>query len=1089
MSYEKLTQIEHVLLKSEMYVGNVKRDTYNEWIVKDNKFTKENVTYTYALLKIFDEIISNAQDEVLKQNNVTLIQIEIDYDKNIISVLNNGSCIPIEFFKDTQEYIPTVLFGQFLTSSNYKDNDKTWIGNFGFGAKLTNVFSKIFMVETYDAKTSVLFTQIWQKNMSIVNKPEITKIKNKESYTKIIFKPDIKKLDTTSLKDIKYILEKRIFDLAGNLSNTTIYFNDNKIKYKTFKDYIEAYPFGSPDIYIDTKEYKCGLIFSENNNDQISFVNGNITTLGGTHVNYFINSIYKYIKNNNKKLNNIKISQVKNNIIIFLSCIIINPKFNSQTKNQLISSYSTNIDEKFLKKINSSVLIDIILNTESNKLDNKLIKNQGKKSTKISGIPKLDDANLAGTKYSEECTLILTEGDSAKSLAISGISVIGRDKYGVFPLKGKLLNVKEATKKQLLNNEEINNIVKILGLKYNCINSIKNLRYGNIMLMTDQDQDGSHIKGLIINFIHTYWPNLLRNNFIKEFVTPIVKCTYKNKTIVFYNLPEYHNWAKNTNNIDKFHIKYYKGLGTSTAKEIKDSFRDLDNYVYYFKNDKDSKNDDNEIEKAFSKKYIEERKLWLSKIDHNDILYNTDDDNRFITYKDFINKELIHFSNADNIRSIPSIIDGLKPGQRKILYVLLDLPDKEIKVEQLGGIVSSKTAYHHGEESLKTTIVNMAHDFVGSNNINLLEPIGQFGTRLMGGKDKASPRYIYTKLNPLTKFIFREEDKHILTYLDEENLKIEPMYYIPIIPMILINGARGIGTGWSTFIPNYNILDIIKELKKMIKKKRKSNFDITPWYNKFIGLIHDNNIMQGRLYINENSNRIIINELPIGIWTQTYKEKVLENNKDIKEYSENHSDEDVCFDIIMEEEQFKNLLENDNFLKYFKLLVKINLNNLVGFDANKSLKLYKNINEIMDEFYTLRLKTYDKRKQYLLDELRKKISILSNQVKFITDICNRDISIEKKNKSELLEILSRYDKINNNYDYLLNMHLYSLTSEKIAELENKLDKEQKKFNTLLNTEIEDLWLQDLQDLLNIYKIPINNTKQINGFREIIYKDI
>lgn len=1086
MSYEKLTQIQHVLLKSEMYVGNVKKDTYNEWIIKDNKFIKENINYTYALLKIFDEIISNAQDEVLKKNNVTLIDIGIDYNKNIISVTNNGSSIPIQLFKDTDEYIPTVLFGHFLTSSNYKNNDKTWIGNFGFGAKLTNAFSKIFFIEIYDSETSTLFTQMWKKNMSIVNKPEITKIKYKESYTKIIFKPDLKRLDTDSLNDIKYILEKRIYDLAGNLTNTNIYLNDNKINYKNFKDYIKAYPYGSPDIYFETNDYKCGIIFLENSNEQISFVNGNITTLGGTHVNYFLNTIYKYIKNNNKRLNNIKISQIKNNIIIFLSCIIINPKFNSQTKNHLISPYNTDIDEKILKKINSSVLIDIIYHTESNKLDNKLIKNQGKKSIKILGISKLDDANLAGTKYSEDCTLILTEGDSAKSLAIAGISVIGRDKYGVFPLKGKLLNVKEATKKQLLNNEEINNIVKILGLKYNCINTIKNLRYGKIMLMTDQDQDGSHIKGLIINFIHTYWPNLLRNNFIKEFITPIVKCTYKNKNIAFYNLPEYHKWAENTKNIDKYHIKYYKGLGTSTSKEIKESFANLDEYIYYFKNDENATNDDNEIEKAFSKKYADVRKEWLSKINFDDILYNINDTNRYITYKDFINKELIHFSNADNIRSIPNIIDGLKPGQRKILYVLFDLPNKEIKVEQLSGIVSSKTAYHHGEESLKTTIVNLAHDFVGSNNINLLEPIGQFGTRLMGGKDRASPRYIYTKLNPLTKFIFREEDKNILTYQEEENIKIEPEYYIPIVPMILINGARGIGTGWSTFIPNFNILDIIKELTYMIKNKKKSNFMITPWYNKFRGIIY-NNVLQGRIYINEKSNRVIITELPIGIWTQTFKENILENNKDIKEYSENHSDEEVYYDIILEEDIFKHLLEKNGFLKYFKILVKINLNNMVGFDANKNLKLYKNINEIMNEFYLIRLKAYDIRKKYLLNELTKKISILFNQVKFITDICDKTIIIERKNKTELLKILSRYDKIDNSYDYLINMHLYSLTLEKIIELENKLEKEQNKFNNLLNTEIEELWLQDLQSLSDAYSIPSVNIKKIQGFEEILYE--
>jgi DNA topoisomerase II len=1077
MEYEKISQREHILLKSEMYVGNVSKSLYKEWVLNENnKFEKQNISYTYALLKIFDEIISNAQDEVLRNNNVSYIKIDIDYQNNIISIMNDGNSIPITYFKDTKDYIPTVLFGHFLTSSNYKDNDKTWIGNFGFGAKLTNVFSKIFIVEIYNKDSSTLFSQTWQKNMKVVYPPTITEYKDKKSYIKIIFKPDLKRLNTDSLTEIKPVFNKRIYDLAGNVNKINIYLNNNKIYYKSFKNYIEDYPFGSPDLYIETDNYKCGIIISENSGDQISFINGNITSLGGTHVNFFINTILKYIKNNNKKLAEIiKPAQIKNNIIIFLSCIVINPKFNSQTKNQLISAYSTEIDEKFLKKINSSVLINIISKNELSKLDSKLIKNQGKKSSTITGIPKLDDANYAGTRYSDKCTLILTEGDSAKSLAIAGISVIGRDYFGVFPLKGKLLNVKEATKKQLITNEEINNIVKILGLKYNQEISIKNLRYGRIMLMTDQDHDGSHIKGLIINFIHTFWPNLLKEEYIKEFITPIVKCTNKNKVLMFYNLKDYNNWKESTENSSKYTIKYYKGLGTSTSIEIKQYFKVIDNHTYYFKFEDD---DDYEINKAFSKDFIKERKKWLENIDHNDILYNNISTNKIITYKDFINKELIHFSNADNIRSIPNIIDGLKPGQRKILYVLFDLPDKEIKVEQLSGIVSAKTAYHHGEESLKCTIVHLAHDFVGSNNINILEPIGQFGTRLLGGKDKASPRYIYTKLNPIIKYIFKEEDKNILTYQEEENLSIEPEYYIPIIPMVLINGARGIGTGWSTYIANYNILDIVKELILMIQEDRKADFKaIKPWYRKFNGYIYDNLILQGKLYINPKENRIIITELPIGTWTQTYKETFLESNGDIIKYSENHSDEEVYYDIILEENVFKELLDKDNFLKYFKLIIKINTSNMVCFNSKKQIQLYKNINEIMDEFYIIRYNAYIKRKKYLLSQLKNKINILINQVKFITDICNRDIVIERKNKTELLQILSRYDEINGNYDYLINMPLYSLTLEKITELSNKLKKEQDKYNNLLKTSIKELWINDLEELLKNYK---NNKYKLNN---------
>lgn len=1082
MEYEKVTQREHILLKSEMYVGNTKKNTSKEWIINENgKFEKQTISYTYALLKIFDEIISNAQDEVLRHNNVSFIKIDIDYDKNIISVLNDGDSIPIEYFKDTKDYIPTVLFGQFLTSSNYKNNDKTWIGNFGFGAKLTNVFSKFFLIEICNNNT--IFTQSWKKNMSIVSPPEI-KQKNIKNYTKIVFKPDLSKLDTNSLNEIKPVFEKRIYDLAGNLS-INIYLNNKKIHYKTFKNYIENYPFGVPDLYTTTGDYKCGIVVLENAGDQISFINGNITTLGGTHVNYFINTIVKYIKNNNKKLSEIKQNQVKNNIILFLSCKVINPKFNSQTKNQLISAYSADINENFLKKINSSVLINIITKSETNKLDSKLIKNQGKKLSTISGIPKLDDAKYAGTKYSQDCTLILTEGDSAKSLAIAGISVIGRDYYGVFPLKGKLLNVKDATKKQLINNEEINNLVKILGLKYNQEITLKSLRYGQIMLMTDQDQDGSHIKGLIINFIHTFWPNLLKDNYIKEFITPIVKCSYKNNLLTFYNLKEYNNWKENTSNQSKYNIKYYKGLGTSTATEIKTYFKLIENHTYYFKY---TNKDDYEINKAFAKNCIEERKKWLEMINHDDILYNSNDHNKYITFKDFIDKELIHFSHADNIRSIPNVIDGLKPGQRKILYVMFDLPDREVKVEQLSGIVSSKTAYHHGEESLKTTIINLAHNFVGSNNINLIEPIGQFGTRLLGGKDRASPRYIFTKLSPITKFIFKDEDKYILNYLEEENLSIEPEYYIPIIPMVLINGARGIGTGWSTNIANYNIIDIINELLDMIKNDRKSNINIKPWYKNFTGYINENLIMQGKLYINESQNRVIITELPIGTWTQTYKEKFLEINQDIIEYSENHSDEEVYFDITLEKAIFDDLLQNNNFLKYFKLLIKINLTNMVCFNHKKKLNLYQNINEIINEFYQIRLDAYEKRKIYILEQLLAKILMLKNQVKFITDICNRTIIIERKNKEELIKILSNYDKINNSYDYLINMPLYSLTLEKITELNNKLDKEQEKYNNLHNTSIKELWIKDLEDLLKNYKyITYQSINYIpSGFKEIVF---
>lgn len=472
----------------------------------------------------------------------------------------------------------------------------------------------------------------------------------------------------------------------------------------------------------------------------------------------------------------------------------------------------------------------------------------------LQGIPKLEDANDAGTKNSQQCTLILTEGDSAKTLAVSGLAVVGRDKYGVFPLRGKLLNVRDGNMKQVAENAEINAMIKILGLqykkKYETEEDFKSLRYGKLMVMADQDQDGSHIKGLVINFVHHFWPSLIQRNFVEEFITPIVKASKGKEEISFFSIPEYSEWRMNTDNWKTYKIKYYKGLGTSTSKEAKEYFSDMLRHRIRFKYG--GAEDDSAVEMAFSKKKIDERKDWLTKWMQEkkarkqqglaeEYLYNKD--TKAVSFKDFVNRELVLFSNLDNERSIPCLVDGFKPGQRKVLFACFKRADKrEVKVAQLAGAVAELSAYHHGEQSLMGTIVNLAQDFVGSNNINLLLPIGQFGTRLQGGKDSASARYIFTQLSPVTRSIFPAHDDNVLKFLYEENQRIEPEWYCPIIPMVLVNGAQGIGTGWSTNIPNFNPREIVKNIKRLIAGEEQKA--LAPWYKNFRGNI----IQVGRIF-------------------------------------------------------------------------------------------------------------------------------------------------------------------------------------------------------------------------------------------------
>jgi DNA topoisomerase-2 len=433
-----------------------------------------------------------------------------------------------------------------------------------------------------------------------------------------------------------------------------------------------------------------------------------------------------------------------------------------------------------------SGIVESVLSWAKFKAQNELAKTSGSKKSKIKGVPKLEDANDAGTKNSMNCTLILTEGDSAKSLAVSGLGVVGRDHYGVFPLRGKLLNVRDATHKQILENAEINNLIKILGLqykkKYNDNDDLKTLRYGKLMIMTDQDQDGSHIKGLLINFIHTNWPELLRLAFLEEFITPIVKATKKNQELSFFSIPEFEEWKNDTPNQHTYNIKYYKGLGTSTSKEAKEYFQNMERHRILFKYN--GENDDEAIRMAFSKSCVQQRKDWLTKhmeeCKHRKLVglperYLYTKSTKDVTYSDFINLELILFSNTDNVRSIPCVVDGFKPGQRKVLFTCMKRNDKrEVKVAQLAGSVAELSAYHHGEQSLCGTIVNLAQNYVGSNNINLLQPNGQFGTRLSGGKDSASPRYIFTMMSPLTRLIFHPHDDPLLNFLEEDNQRIEP---------------------------------------------------------------------------------------------------------------------------------------------------------------------------------------------------------------------------------------------------------------------------------------------------------------------------
>ena len=660
-------------------------------------------------------------------------------------------------------------------------------------------------------------------------------------------------------------------------------------------------------------------------------------------------------------------------------------------------------------------------------------------------------------------TFLINDGiishNSARSSAISGLSVVGTDYYGVFPLKGKPLNVREQTVSKIAENDEITKIMKALGLTIGKrYKDYSELRYGGVVFMTDADVDGSHIKGLLINMFHKYWPELLELGFIYEFITPLVRARKGKDSKSFYSMNEYAAWRDSKDSAG-WTVKYYKGLGTILADEIKDMFKSLDRHLIRMSWDADA--DSNKTDMLFSKKRADDRKEWLLGY-AGDVVPEKAGKPYPVT--DFYDKEFIQFSMADNIRSIPDVMDGLKPSQRKILYTCIKKNiHSEVKVQQLAGSVAEASAYHQGENNLVGTITNMAQDFVGSNNINLLQPKGQFGTRLQGGEDAASGRYIFTMLSEVTRLIFRPEDDPILEDQYEEGFAIEPKRYLPVIPMILVNGSNGIGTGWSTDIPKYNPLTLCKLLLHRLDGDDK-RYRIKPYYRGFVGevLLEDDRFVSTAVWEHNAKNRTVkITELPVGVWTDAYCDflDTLLDKKLIKDYKNSSTDVRVNISVVLN-------ADTKDIQSLLKLSSKISLTNMNAFVDN-SIRKFDAVEDIFDFFYSNRLQWYERRKQYQLDQYEKRYKRAMHMHAFISMINQGVIAPMGKSRAELLSIIEAQglQPVDESYDYLLNMPIHSITSYKMLELQKYKLKIKEEYKQLKNKTIQDMWRSDIEELM------------------------
>jgi DNA gyrase/topoisomerase IV subunit B len=1516
-TYQTKTQEQHILDRPDMYIGDIKPFEEVMFIFDDEtgKIVEKKITYVPGLYKIFDEVLVNASDHAFSKK-CNIIKVTVNANTGEITVWNNGKGIDVEIHKEQGIYVPELIFGKLLTSTNYDDTEQRLTGGRnGYGAKLTNVYSKKFTVDVVDSERKRRFYQEFYDNKTRRSSPFVEESPNhRNGYVQISFIPDYARFGMTLTTDFIALLKKRVYDIAGLSDKVAVYYNGNKIECKDFKSYMSLYHFeGMVDPEDEVEEdddensttveetdmtyklyhekvndrWEVGLMYAPDcGGKYVSFVNGICTYHGGTHVDYIVKNVISKLTESIVKTHKditVKPSQIKDNLIVFIKANIVNPSFTGQTKETMktpVKDFGSTceIKDSTYKKFSKSGILNQVITMIQLKDQEALKKTDGKKINRVKGIPKLEDANEAGKRNSQLCSLILTEGDSAKALAMAGRSVVGTDYVGIYPLKGKPLNVRQASVNQLLENAEICDIKKILGLEHGMTyTDTSSLRYGKIIIMADQDSvtgdtplvlknknneveiktiddintdfqftpqrtalttnlevisikeyannlqgysvwtdkgwtlikhimrhkttkrmfrvltytgcidvtedhsllredgteckpnecsigehlmhndyyfekykidmsdeekyyiteshnnynitldeayimglffangiaqmykggggpcrpytwaitntnlellmkaktyleaiykytfvisedrhdttspnyklhinkcstmadiinhyitllydkyekkrvpieilnasheqrerffsgycdgidakihhtgcklfdidnkngamglyylcrslgyevnidydidkpeiytlsitkgmmldhphrikkiidlgyqdiyvydletenhhfqagigsmivhntDGLHIKGLLLNFIHYFWPSLLKvasPNFISSLTTPILKASRGKEVISFYSQADYEKWKETM--VGNWNIKYYKGLATSTKDEAKEYFTDMKNklinyyddavlampegYQYHNNGVKEIIDDrcSEAVTLAFDKKRADARKTWLS---HFDPTISLDNNVKIVSISDFINKEMIHFSNEDISRSIPSVCDGLKPSQRKVLFGSFkkNISDrtKEVKVAQLAGYIGEHTEYHHGEVSLFGTIVGMAQDFVGSNNINLLYPSGQFGTRLKGGKDHGAPRYIMTYLEELTRLIFRKEDDPVLNYLEEDGTSIEPEFYVPIIPMVLVNGAEGIGTGFSVKIPSFDPLVIINNLKLMIGDQ--SIAPMQPWYKDFRGTVIQNLQKPTEFLIygactQLDSCHLRITELPIGYWTEDYKIFLdkLENKKVIRSYISQCTD--VSIDIVVEFEEGKmsSMINDGSIYTKLGLLKKKHITNMHLYSSEGHIHKYKTPYEIMEEFYDVRYDTYVKRKLYIIGTLEYEVNILIHKVRFIKDVIAKNIIINDVAEQIILARLAelQYPIVDNDpkYEYLLGMNMRSLTKEKIKDLENRCKNKEEELKTVRATSENEMWLKELNELEEAYTVWLNkSTERIN----------
>jgi len=1073
---------------------------------------------------LFLEVISNAMDNCERSMRVNVdpgvVKVMMDISTGVISVYNEGLPFSCHFLDELQLYNPHAALFRLLSSTNYDTNDmqRTSAGRNGIGGSSVSLFTEYTKLHIFNAVSGVEYVQVSNDCMRDVSPPTITKYTGTKSNFTFEYKIHFPSVFAGSLGIMAYtdqmqrMLARICMELAMSSSGIPIFFNDVKYLYSTPQSFFDKLIVANATLHdsdvvsnhsnfitIKSPTYSTFAVVYDTpfGGRSIGYVNGIPNPKGGTHVDEILRKIFNVIKDdvNVKKIcNKFTSAALSKHISIFVTCRIPTNLIafdDGQRKQKLrCDSYKPVFNEKCdaaIHAMHSWLAIEAIARINSAKVFKNV---NGKKTYFLSSPPEgLNDAEEAGGPNSYRCILNILEGVSTKNTVLKGVNT----KYeGVYAVGGKILNTSKCNDDskdmdqcalEKLANKKIKGIVDsmgfTIGMDYSLDKNMNTLRYHHIRFLTDEDVDGYHIQGLLFNMVRDLFPSLFkRKGFISVGHTPLIKLAGAPKQYadnVFYSVGEYEEWRDSHPSV-KHTIKYFKGLGSNSDKDIISAFKMLKSNVYKY----DDKAD-RFMALAFDRHHEDNRKQWIST--YNRALVEKYVENDSISL--FINTYLMTYNLELVARSIPSICDGLKPSQRKILFTAMHMPAKKcIPSSSFIGNVMSTAGYHHGDGPLYQAIACMISSYMGHNNYPLIVGRGQFGS--IAEPSPSSARYTECGGSSNIKRFFSHYDDVLLEYTYDGTMRTEPKYYIPIVPLFALNGGSAIAVGWSTDYPPHKLENVVDWIKVFLLRKFKDDNAIkyprlVPWYKDYKGIVRLVNagsddtsrrqywVTEGKFMVLPKLNKVEVCGFPVGLTCDAYSRK-LEKKVEAYKKAGKKLEYKRCTKNIIEKDGTITIIPNfiihgleNPTITTLGLRTKVMDTNIKLLNENGRVMSFDSMHDAMMYWCEFRYNLYAKRKEAQISLLKEELDKLNLRANFIRDVMDGVIDITLFRGMKSSEVKA-YLKEHNYPEEFMDVRLSEMNKEHHDLVKQKIDKVASNHAYYVNSNVARIWLDDLATL-------------------------